>query len=77
MIESLRQWLPGWAFALILMVLTAALAAVTAWIATGDGWAVAVAVLSSVLGVGAVGAKALTKGAQPPSDPTATAPVTP
>jgi hypothetical protein len=76
MFENLKGFLPGWAYALILMVLTAALAGMAAWETTGTWTAVIVAVLSSVLGVGALGAKGMGSG-NPPTDPTATAPVTP
>lgn len=78
MLETLKAFLPAWAFALIAMVLTAALAGLLAWQADGDTSAVIVAVLSSILGVGALGAKALSSNPQPPpSDPASGAPVTP
>jgi membrane protein YdbS with pleckstrin-like domain len=78
MLDGLKQWVPGWLIALVVLLLSAVVAGVVAWQAAGTWEAVVVAVCAAILGPGVIGAKALTSGTPtPPSDPTATAPVTP
>jgi len=73
-IEMLRQYVPAWLFALLLIVLSAALAGVVAYLAGGDTGTIVAAVLSSILGVGAIGVKSIGGG---PTPPTGAATVTP
>lgn len=77
MLDALKQWVPGWAIALAVLVLSAVAAGVIAWETTGTWEAVIVAVCAAILGPGAIGVRALTSSnGQPPCPPPA-APVTP
>jgi len=77
-LDLIKQYIPAWAFALILMVLSVALSALAQYLAGGDWANILFAVLSSLVGVGVAGAAGLgAGGTAPPTDPTATAPVTP
>ncbi len=72
MLDVLKQWVPGWLIALVVLLLSAVVAGVIAWQAAGTWEAVVVAVCAAILGPGVVGAKALTNGDKnPPSPPPA------
>lgn len=71
MLETLKQYVPGWLFALIALVLCAGLAGFLAWETSGTVEAVVIAVLSSILGVGVAGAKSIS-GGTPPTPPAVT-----
>ena len=77
MLEALKSLLPTWAFVVISMVLGSALIGLITWEATGSWTATIIAVLSGLVGPGVIGAKAIKGNDTPPTDPTATAPVTP
>jgi hypothetical protein len=72
--EALSRFLPGWAIALIAMVLSSVLIGLTTWEATGSTVATIIAVIAGILGPGIVGAKAITGSSKPPSDPPPVAP---
>jgi hypothetical protein len=67
MLDVLKQWVPGWLIAGVVLVLSAVVAGVVAWEAAGTWEAVIVAVCAAILGPGAIGVKALTSA--PPSPP--------
>jgi CHASE2 domain-containing sensor protein len=69
MLETIKGFLPAWAFALIAMVLCAGLAGFLAWETSGTVEAVVVAVLSSLLGVGVAGKAAIKGNDTPPAPP--------
>jgi hypothetical protein len=77
MLDTLKSLLPAWAFILISMVISSVLIGLITWQATGDSTATIIAVLSGLIGPGIVGARAIKGNDSPPTDPTATAPVTP
>ena len=68
MLDVLKQWVPGWLIAVVVLALSAVVAGVVAWEAAGTWEAVVVAVCAAILGPGAVGVKALTSG-KPPAPP--------
>jgi hypothetical protein len=70
MLDAFKAVLPGWAIALIVLVLSAVVAGVAAWETSGTVGAVIVAVAAAILGPGLIGAKALTSSnPTPPTTP--------
>ena len=78
MIQMFKAMLPGWLWALILCVVACVGAGFSLWEETHSVTAVVIGLAAVIIGPGVAGVYGFKSSSKlPPTDPTATAPVTP